>query len=63
MDSISLGVLWYIVIIFSTTLHKAAHALYAYRLSDPNDYEGGQVTLDPLCHISHIVKIRIIIHN
>lgn len=51
MDSIALGILWYIVFIFSTTLHEAAHAFIAYRLGDATAYEGGQVTLDPLPHI------------
>jgi Zn-dependent protease len=51
MDTIAQGILWYIVFIFSTTLHEAAHAFIAYRLGDSTAYEGGQVTLDPLPHI------------
>jgi len=51
MAAIANGILWYIVFIFSTTLHEAAHAFIAYRLGDPTAYEGGQVTLDPLPHI------------
>ncbi|MBN2093229.1 site-2 protease family protein, partial [candidate division KSB1 bacterium] len=51
MESIANGILWYIVFIFSTTLHEAAHAFIAYRLGDSTAYEGGQVTLDPLPHI------------
>jgi Zn-dependent protease len=46
-----LGGAWYVVFLFSTTLHEAAHAWAAYRLGDPTAYHGGQVTLNPLPHI------------
>jgi Zn-dependent protease len=42
---------WYLVFVFSTTLHEAAHALIAYLGGDSTAYEGGQVTLDPVPHI------------
>ncbi len=42
---------WYVVFLFSTTLHEAAHATFAYLGGDPTAYEGGQVSLDPLPHI------------
>ncbi|MEM9555690.1 MAG: site-2 protease family protein [Acidobacteriota bacterium] len=47
-----LGLLWYVVFLFSTTAHEAAHALAAYRLGDPTAYHGGQVSLNPLPHIA-----------
>jgi Zn-dependent protease len=50
-DHIVLGLAWFLVFLFSTTLHEAAHAFTAYRLGDPTAYEGGQVTLNPLPHI------------
>jgi Zn-dependent protease len=50
-DLIVLGLTWFVVFLFSTTLHEAAHALTAYKLGDPTAYEGGQVTLNPLPHI------------
>ncbi|HEY0782425.1 MAG TPA: site-2 protease family protein [Thermoanaerobaculia bacterium] len=50
-DLIILGVTWFIVFLFSTTLHEAAHALAAYRLGDPTAYHGGQVSLNPIPHI------------
>lgn len=50
-DVIVLGLTWFVVFLFSTTLHEAAHAWTAYRLGDPTAYEGGQVTLNPLPHI------------
>lgn len=42
---------WYLVFVFSTTLHEAAHALVAWKLGDPTAYHGGQVTLDPRPHM------------
>lgn len=43
--------IWYVVFVFSTTAHEAAHALAAYMGGDRTAYEGGQVTLDPMPHI------------
>lgn len=50
-DLLFLGVAWFVVFLFSTTLHEASHAFIAYRLGDPTAYHGGQVTLNPLPHI------------
>src|SRR6202163_1171302 len=48
---LALGVIWYIVFLFSTTCHEAAHALAAKLGGDPTAFEGGQVTLNPIPHI------------
>ena len=45
------GLTWFVVFLFSTTLHEAGHALAALKLGDPTAYEGGQVSLNPLPHI------------
>jgi Zn-dependent protease len=50
-NTLVLGLTWFVVFLFSTTLHEAAHAWTAYRLGDPTAYEGGQVTLNPLPHM------------
>lgn len=52
-DDISLfqGTAWYIVFLFSTTVHEAAHALVALKLGDDTAHRGGQVTLDPTPHV------------
>ena len=50
-DTIILGLTWFVVFLFSTTLHEAGHALAALKLGDPTAYEGGQVSLNPLPHI------------
>jgi Zn-dependent protease len=46
-----LGLTWFVVFIFSTTVHEAAHALVAHKLGDSTAYHGGQVSLNPLPHI------------
>lgn len=46
-----LGVTWFVVYLFSTTLHEAAHAWAAFRLGDSTAYHGGQVSLSPFPHI------------
>lgn len=51
MDEIVLGAVWYVVFVFSTTLHEAAHAWVAMRGGDATAYLGGQVSLDPRPHI------------
>jgi Zn-dependent protease len=50
-STIVLGLTWFVVFLFSTTLHEAGHAFAAWRLGDPTAYEGGQVSLNPLPHI------------
>jgi Zn-dependent protease len=44
-------VVWYLVFVFSTTCHEAAHAWVAYRGGDLTAYSLGHVTLDPTPHI------------
>jgi len=46
-----LGLIWYIVFLFSTTCHEGAHALAAKLGGDPTAFHGGQVTLNPIPHI------------
>jgi Zn-dependent protease len=48
---LALGAIWYIVFLFSTTCHEAAHALVAKFGGDTTAAEGGQVTLNPIPHI------------
>lgn len=51
MPNLADGLLWYLVFLFSTVGHEAAHAWTALRLGDDTAYRGGQVSLDPLPHI------------
>jgi Zn-dependent protease len=45
------GLMFYLVFLFSTTLHEAAHAWMAKRGGDLTAYQGGQVSLSPVPHI------------
>jgi Zn-dependent protease len=51
VDSLAEGLTAFVVFLFSTTLHEAAHAWAALRGGDPTAYRGGQVSLDPRPHI------------
>ncbi len=46
-----LGLIWYIVFLFSTTCHEGAHALAAKLGGDPTAFHGGQVSVNPWPHI------------
>jgi len=50
-DLLALGFIWYVVFLFSTTCHEAAHALVAKIGGDETAFLGGQVTLNPVPHI------------
>ncbi len=45
------AITYFVVFLFSTTLHEAAHAWAALRGGDRTAYHGGQVSLDPRPHI------------
>ena len=45
------GFISYIVFLFSTTCHEAAHALVAKMGGDETAASGGQVSLNPIPHI------------
>lgn len=51
MPPLADALIYYIVFLFSTTLHEAAHAWAAKRGGDLTAYQGGQVSLDPRPHI------------
>jgi Zn-dependent protease len=51
LEVIALGLIWYVVFLFSTTCHEAAHAFVAKREGDSTAFDGGQVTLNPLPHV------------
>ena len=50
-DRLLFGLVAYIVLLLSLTVHEAAHAWAAMRGGDPTAYLGGQVSLDPRPHI------------
>jgi Zn-dependent protease len=48
---IGLGLVWFVVLVGSTTLHEAAHGFAALRFGDRTAYDAGLVTLDPIPHM------------
>jgi Zn-dependent protease len=50
-DQLLQGLVGYVVLLLSLTVHEAAHAWAALRGGDPTAYLGGQVSLDPRPHI------------
>ena len=50
-DLLAYGFVWYVVFLFSTTCHEAAHALVAKLGGDETAASGGQVSLNPVPHI------------
>jgi Zn-dependent protease len=50
-ELVALGFVWYIVFVFSTSCHEAAHTLAAKLGGDPTAASGGQATLNPFPHI------------
>ena len=51
MEQVIDAITFFVVFLFSTTLHEAAHAWAALRGGDLTAYHGGQVSLDPRPHI------------
>jgi Zn-dependent protease len=43
--------IWYVVFLFTLTLHEGAHALVAWLGGDDTAYRGGQVSLNPWPHV------------
>src|SRR5258708_2448900 len=50
-EMLAVGVIRYVVFLFSTTCHEASHGLAAKAGGDLTAFEGGQVTLNPVPHI------------
>jgi Zn-dependent protease len=46
-----IGFAWYVILLFSTTCHEAAHSLAAKLGGDLTAFHGGQASLDPIPHI------------
>jgi Zn-dependent protease len=53
MDSLDINfiIFSFVIFIYSTVCHEAAHAWAALKMGDRTAYEGGQVSLDPVPHI------------
>ena len=51
MPDMADALIYYVVFLFSTTLHEAAHAWAGHRQGDSTAFHGGQVSLNPIPHI------------
>lgn len=51
VDIISLGAIWYLIFLLSSSLHEGFHAFAGYKLGDKTAFYAGQLTLNPLAHI------------
>ena len=51
IEQIKLGIIWYLIFLFSLVLHEFAHAITAYKLGDKTAFEEGQVSLNPIPHM------------
>lgn len=58
---LALGLIWYIVFLFSTVCHEGAHALAAKLGGDPTAFRGGQMTLNPIPHIRREILGTVIV--
>ncbi len=52
-----IGILSFIIVIVSLTVHEYAHAAAAFRLGDPTARDLGRMTLNPIAHIDLIGTI------
>jgi hypothetical protein len=50
-EAFVLGLIRYLIFLFSTTCHEASHALAAKLGGDLTAFHGGQVSLSPLPHL------------
>jgi Zn-dependent protease len=50
-EQLTNGVIQFVVFLFSTTCHEAAHAFAAKRGGDMTAFHGGQATLNPVPHV------------
>ena len=60
-ETLALGLVWYVVFLFSLSCHEAAHALAAKLGGDLTAFRGGQVSLNPIPHIRREVFGTVIV--
>jgi Zn-dependent protease len=56
-DRIAHFVTWYVVLLFSLSVHETAHAWMALRMGDRTAADAGRITLNPLAHIDPVGTI------
>jgi len=58
-ERIAWGLTYFVVLLFSLSVHESAHAWVAYRMGDDTAVRQGRVTLNPLSHIDPIGTVLI----
>jgi Zn-dependent protease len=58
-DRIAWGLTYFVVLLFSLSVHEAAHAWTALRMGDDTAARQGRITLNPLSHIDPIGTVLI----
>ena len=53
-DKLAVGLMSYVVLLFSLSVHESAHAWTAVKQGDPTAQSLGRITLNPLAHIDII---------
>jgi len=61
LEQIKLGILWYVIFLFSIVLHEFGHAIAAMKLGDRTAFNEGQVSLNPIPHMQREVFGTIIV--
>jgi Zn-dependent protease len=53
-EQIALAITYYVVLLFSLSVHESAHALAALRMGDPTGVDLGRASLNPLVHVDFV---------
>ncbi len=58
-EFIAFALTWYVVLLFSVSVHESAHGWAALQMGDDTAYRQGRITLNPLAHIDPIGTVLI----
>lgn len=58
-ERIALGITYYVVLLFSLSVHESAHAWAALRMGDDTAESQGRISLNPLVHIDPVGTLLI----
>jgi len=58
-DRVAMGLTYYVVLLFSLSVHESAHGWMALRMGDDTAARQGRITLNPLSHIDPVGTVLI----
>ena len=58
-DRLAMGLTYYVVLLFSLSVHESAHGWMALRMGDDTAAREGRITLDPLSHIDPVGTVLV----